>query len=555
MPTTHRAPVRGSIRLTVWPLQGFALLIAVGLTSPAEAAFTSRRLLTVQAAQVVGGPHANFPVLVRLTDPTLKMAPTGAVQTGQDILFTASDGVTRLDSEIEQFDGAAGTLVAWVRVPSLTNATQIYLNYGDATVTCSQQNRQGVWNASFREVFHLGETGDYTDSTASGYSAVTMGSVTQGVAGAQAAAGKAADFVGPAESRLIASDGLLAANATFTLETWVRLRTLQAGQYTGFVVKGRESGFGTGGGDWIGLYKDGASDRFAMAWQCCVANKPGNLIDATTVIALGQWYHVVGVYDGATGFRYLYVNGVQTASDTTNVALYNNPLPQFLRIGDDSNGHFHDGQIDEVRLSTAVRSAGWIRTTYNTVNPSGTFFTVTNPGAGPATATCPAVAENPCAGGAGTCNLRSIGTRADYGTAGPVGAGTQVSVTNGSTSVNGLGGSQWIANNRGRGDRVTINGVDYTVLAVDSDTRLRLTVPFAAASGTYNYTIARKFKGTVTSPLADWENCIDGPGGAGCEGVSSSSLVTDGTAAAHPALRMLTSATHVAPGQRAAAQR
>jgi Peptidase family C25/Concanavalin A-like lectin/glucanases superfamily/Domain of unknown function (DUF2341) len=515
-------------QLTPVARQACVLLVALAcLCVRAEAAFTSRRLLTVQAAKVVGGPHANFPVLVRITDATLQLAPAGAVQTGQDLLFTASDGVTKLDFEIEQYDGATGSLVAWVRVPSLTTATSIYLNYGDPAVTCSQQNPTGVWDASFREVLHLGETGDYADSTVNGYAGVTKGTATQGVSGAQAAAGKAVDFVGPSESRLIVSDGALPANTSFTLETWARLRTLQAGEYTGLVVKGREAGFGTGGGDWIGLYKDGAADRFAMAWQCCAANKPGNLVDGTTVVNTNQWYHIVGVYDGATGFRYLYLNGVLTTSDTTNVALYNVALPQFLRIGDDSNGKFHDGQIDEVRLSTSVRSAGWIQTTYNTVNPAGTFFSVSNPGAGPATASCPAAAKNPCAGGAGTCNLRSIGIRPDYGTAGPQGAGTQVSTTNGSVNVDGVGGTQWIASNRGRGDRITINGVPYTVAAVDSSTRLRLTTAYAAAAGTYNYAIARKFKGTVTSPLADWEDCIDGPGGAGCEGVSSSNLVTD----------------------------
>jgi hypothetical protein len=183
------------------------------------------------------------------------MDPAGAVQTGNDFLFTASDGVTPLDFEIEQYDGSTGTLVAWVRVPSLTLATQIYLNYGDAAVTCSQQNGADVWDSSFREVFHFSETADYTDSTVKGYTAVTKGSVTQGVTGAQAVAGKAVDFVGPtgvAPNRV----GRVAAgeHELHSRDPWVRLRTLQAGLYTGFVVKGRESGFGAGGGDWIGLY-------------------------------------------------------------------------------------------------------------------------------------------------------------------------------------------------------------------------------------------------------------------------------------------------------------
>ena len=85
--------------------------------------------------------------------------------------------------------------------------TTIYIYYGDASITVSQENPDGVWDANFREVYHLGETGDYTDSTANGYTAVTKGNVNQGVAGR---IGNAVDFASPAESRLIASDGSIA---------------------------------------------------------------------------------------------------------------------------------------------------------------------------------------------------------------------------------------------------------------------------------------------------------------------------------------------------------
>ncbi len=77
--------------------------------------------------------------------------------------------------------------------------------------------------------------------------------------------------------------------------------------------------------------------------------------------------------------------------------------------------------------------------------------------------------------------------------------------------------------NRGRGDRINIAGVDYTVLKVESDTRLYLVGVYAGATATVNYTISRKF----TTP-AIWADCVDGPGlPAGCEGVTTSSLVTD----------------------------
>jgi len=84
--------------------------------------------------------------------------------------------------------------------------------------------------------------------------------------------------------------------------------------------------------------------------------------------------------------------------------------------------------------------------------------------------------------------------------------------------------ASWQSANRGRGDRINIGGTEYTVLAVDSETQLRLTQPFANASGLYAYTISRQF-GT----LQLWEDCVDGPGGTACTyfPVTSNSLVVN----------------------------
>ncbi len=81
-------------------------------------------------------------------------------------------------------------------------------------------------------------------------------------------------------------------------------------------------------------------------------------------------------------------------------------------------------------------------------------------------------------------NYRSIGTAPDYGTFQPVaeGGGTQVTVTAGAAAVTGVGGAAWKAKNRGRGDLIDIDGVNYTILWVDSDTQLTLTFPYAGTS-------------------------------------------------------------------------
>ena len=120
-------------------------------------------------------------------------------------------------------------------------------------------------------------------------------------------------------------------------------------------------------------------------------------------------------------------------------------------------------------------------------------------------------------------NHRSIGTAAND-TAG------SVTATTGSAIVSGAGTS-WLAGNRGRGDRITIDAQTYTVLRVLSDTELQLTSVFNGVSGSGKaYTIARQFRGAgvARQALLDWEDCIDGgPCAAPAIPVASSSLVSD----------------------------
>ena len=112
----------------------------------------------------------------------------------------------------------------------------------------------------------------------------------------------------------------------------------------------------------------------------------------------------------------------------------------------------------------------------------------------------------------GNAIYRSIGTAADDV------AGT-ITATNGWNVVYGSG-TAWETNNRGRGDRIDINGTDYTILSVDSDTKLTLTTPVVGSfSGAY--TVSRQF-----TTLANWETCIDG-GPCAFFPVASPSLVAD----------------------------
>src|SRR5262249_29946925 len=110
------------------------LALAIGLSATAAAqrwystggGWSNRKAIRIDHTKVSGSSSlTNFPVLVLLTsDPNLQST---AKSDGSDIVFTDGTGVTKLAHEIESY--SAGTLVAWVQVPtvSTTSNTVIYM--------------------------------------------------------------------------------------------------------------------------------------------------------------------------------------------------------------------------------------------------------------------------------------------------------------------------------------------------------------------------------------------------------------------------------------------
>lgn len=138
-------------------------LIGVAAAFAGTATFGYRKLVTIDSARVMGAVnHQEFPVLVSLTDLDLRTTANGGhVESAQgyDIVFTASDGVSRLDFEIESYDGATGALAAWVKVPLLQVAsdTLIYITYGSTDVFTPQETTTETWNTGYLGVWHLHE--------------------------------------------------------------------------------------------------------------------------------------------------------------------------------------------------------------------------------------------------------------------------------------------------------------------------------------------------------------------------------------------------------------
>ncbi|GAG44128.1 unnamed protein product, partial [marine sediment metagenome] len=123
-----------------------------------------RQKITISSS-MADSNQSNFPALIKLTDQSNPLFGN-AQSDGDDIVFTSSDGKTKLSHEIEKYT-ASGTkeLDCWVKLPALSSRsdTIIYMYYGNAAVS-NQEDAANVWSGNYKAVWHM--TGiDAVDST------------------------------------------------------------------------------------------------------------------------------------------------------------------------------------------------------------------------------------------------------------------------------------------------------------------------------------------------------------------------------------------------------
>ena len=372
-PGTAR-PARLAPALATRGILAAALMAAASALwpTPARAAFGYRRSITVQPAQVVGGPLADFPVLVRIVgDANLRTVGNGghvANANGYDIQFRASDGTTVLDHEIERYDGLNGDLWAWVRIPSLANGTLFYLYYGDSTVTCPLANPGSVWDSSYKVVHHL--SGNALDSTTNHNDSLDSGTVDQSPA--QIGRGRGVPASGILQSQYSQY------NAQFTFSAWIRwndtgtafprLFDKRANAGTGAIEK--TLFIHTPAPHGVLRYRSNDGD-----WRASVATP------------VGTWAHVAVTHDESVpaAAPTFYLNGTALGYSLNIPATGTAPSSEPFSYGNNpALLSSLDGQIDEIRISNNLRSPGWVRTEYNNqVNP-GAFYSMSPEMAAPA---------------------------------------------------------------------------------------------------------------------------------------------------------------------------
>src|SRR5712692_7888135 len=381
-PSTMRRKIRFCVSLLVFSALffGCAQSLSLSFKIPEASAqgwydtnWAYRKKLSIDQTKVgaTGAPHANFPVLVGRTDTDLQ---SKAQSTGNDILFTSSDGTTKLSHEIEKFVSSTGELVAWVKVPSVssTAGTVLFMYYGNASAA-NQQDVVNTWDANFKAVWHLsqdpGGTGaQMKDSTVNANHGTAAGSMTS----ANKVAGKVGDgtnFNGVANQ--INLSGFSVITAPWMLEFWIRPVDLDTV---------REVFFNLNGGVSFPMFdsKNPGQNKLLL-WHGSSTFRYGNKTWAAG--DNNQWWQLVFVIPNTgtssaliTSTWAVYLNGADISD--TNVGTGGDYVAPSTsgNIGSKGGSLFFKGIMDEVRVSNAVRSAGWILTEYNNQNSPATFF-------------------------------------------------------------------------------------------------------------------------------------------------------------------------------------
>ena len=381
-PTATISPTRGlTASATVTPTRGVTpsptATMTPSRTSPApsdwyNANWRLRKRITIRASRVAG-TLSGFPVLISLgADGDLA---ADAQEDGDDILFTAANGTTKLSHEVEAFNGGNGRLVAWVKVPNLSASadTALFVYYSNASAS-NQQDPAGVWDSGFRGVWHLadaltGQPATVKDSTGfANHGAALEGMGHQSQVGGQVDG--ALSFDGIDESVVVPNHASLQIEGQITLETWMSRPASDSGV---ILMKdwGSQLNYSL-----VASYPSGGHLEFYYD-RADEGSVEQRYTSANPVLGVGSWQHVAATFifgDGAS--CRLYVNGSTVPGSWTSG---DGSLP--ADIIDLANLNFASSQdnplqteLDEIRISSVVRSPAWIATEFNNQSSPSTFY-------------------------------------------------------------------------------------------------------------------------------------------------------------------------------------
>ncbi|MFX1454242.1 MAG: DUF2341 domain-containing protein [Promethearchaeota archaeon] len=328
--------------------------------------FIYYKIIKIDHRRIYGsGGHSNFPLLISLVDNDLRF---DVQPDGDDIAFSL--GSIWLDHEIElfnqNFNATHAELITWVRIPELSTSLDTYLRmyYGNATME-SRQNPAGVWDPSYKGVWHLKESSGFTqDSTSYNENGIVSGTLIRPSVGQ---VGNGYNYGTDGTYNVgDPSDGHLDfSTESFMVSMWINVDT-STGDLQIPLYKGASSTWDPGycfgtpiTGNSIGFYiTDGTSN----------AGSP------SASITFDSWIYIVGIVDRTKDLIRIYKNGTEVGIGTDISGILSLTDTQNLDFQCAHPNYDFDGLLDEVRVLNQTRSKDWIKTEYyNQFDPNSLY--------------------------------------------------------------------------------------------------------------------------------------------------------------------------------------
>jgi hypothetical protein len=341
----------------------------------------SYRKQIVINSDYVTGDLTDFPVLISFTDAQVA---SHTQSTGGDIIFIDSEG-KKLSHEIESFaTSSTGAFVGWVKIPQLssTDDTVINMYYGNAGVS-DQQDTANVWSDDYLAVWHLA-SGDVsastTDSSMSGNDGSPYNTANATTTGK---INSAFTFDGNSDYIKMGKRDIYDDIYEGTISAWAKWTPNSSFDE----ITNSRSDTNTAEFEFA-MYNN---NRFEI-WTSDQCNPGGEFEAYTTVSSPSEWHYLVYTTDSSGNSFYVdgdkqtatYVTGASTTNyffghcDTGTSTYYIAAIPGSVSIIE-----YFPGIIDEVRYSSKLQSAAYIKTSYNNQNSPTTFLSVQAEETGP----------------------------------------------------------------------------------------------------------------------------------------------------------------------------
>ena len=298
----------------------------------------------------------DVPILIRLHTGNFDF--DGALPEGGDIRFISSDDTRLLKHHIEQYDIIDEIALIWVKLPRLSGQTDqefIWIYYGNKEAM-GGQDAKGTYDAAQAAVFHMNEIEGTPQDTSPYGQAVTF---FAGGLGLPSVIGRGVVFNGGGDRLVITHSSSLKFTNGFTFSSWVRISQPQEDAYLFRALS--EDGELIVGIDGTKIYS-----------RLGITDEKIYQTEKNTDLAMDQWHHVM-ITSASNQRLILYLDGLKMFY--VNIE---GSLPDFSSdyvvgsAGDGSHGYF--GDLDEIQLSSTVRSADWARTAFASQGPDGLLY-------------------------------------------------------------------------------------------------------------------------------------------------------------------------------------